>query len=871
MSNERVDQLRRRLAGHDVVNGRPGWFILLGGGGVFLFGLIALFAPALAPYAPDARPGQPLQSPGSEHLLGTDDMGHDLLSLLLVGARVSLLVGLLTGSLAILLGLAVGITAGLLGGRIETILMRFVDVVLTLPFLPLVIVAAAVLGPSLWTTIGVLTSVMWARPARELRAQVLSVRQREYVQASRSMGGSFSHIALRYVVPAVLPIAIAQFAKAVGAAILLEASLSFLGLGDPTAPSWGTILFFAQERSAFLTEAGTWWVLPPGLAITASVLSFTFLALGAEQDTGADRQPMATDRDGSEVEIVQSAPDRTPPPALEVSNLTVAYGADSDGAAVDDVSLTLREDETIGIVGESGSGKSSFALALLDLLRSPGRITSGDVALFTTHRDGEDVDLADIRGDEIAFVPQEAMTALDPRMPLDEQVIEAIRTHRSCTRDAAVNTAHQVLETVGLDPERHDRYPHELSGGMRQRGVIAIALVNDPSVLVVDEPTTGLDVVTKRHVLELLAELQSERGFSLVMITHDLAAVTQVADRIAVMRDGQVVEIGATARLQSTPEHPYTKELLAARTRLPPINAGHRPTGPEKTNRPEPVNETVVSDGTAPAAVTDKNHRLVYDDVYKTFDGSEQVLSGIDLSVGRGQATALIGESGAGKSTLGRMAAGLTEPDTGTVRINDETVRQTRARQLGQDVHYLFQDPYESIPPNRPVSGIIREPLDIHDQMAVSERPARVRRALTDVGLTPTGEYARRSPSELSGGERQRVALARALVVEPSVLVADEPTSMLDAPLQDDLLTLLYDLVVDRGITLLHITHNVAQASAYADRIAVLHEGRIVEEAAPESILRNPSHEQTQTLVDAAVTLSGDSTGDRPHSSLSKR
>jgi ABC-type glutathione transport system ATPase component/ABC-type dipeptide/oligopeptide/nickel transport system permease subunit len=858
----RLGTFRDRLPFATDSNGRRGLFLLLGGTGVCVFGLVALFAPDLAPFSPDARVGQPLQSPDGTHLLGTDDVGRDVLSLLLVGARVSLLVGVITGTVAILIGLAVGITAGLLGGNVEMLVMRFIDVVLTLPFLPLVIVAAAILGPSLWTTVAVLTSVMWARPARELRSEVLSVREREYVRASRGMGASLPHVAVNYVVPAVLPIAIAQFAKAVGAAVLLEASLSFLGLGDPTAPSWGTILFYAQSRSAFLTDAWTWWVLPPGIAITACVLSFTFLALGAERNSGGDRQRVTSAVDSADVEIAQSVPEPAASTALLVSGLTVEYDDDPETAAVDDVNLELREDEVLGVVGESGSGKSSLALALLGLLRTPGRVTSGRITLATDREYDGDVDLSDVRGDEIGFVPQEAMNALDPRMTLREQVVEAIRTHRSPGRDAAAEMARETLETVGLDPASHDRYPHELSGGMCQRGVIAIALVNDPSTLVVDEPTTGLDVVTKLNVLELLEELQEDGEFSLLLVSHDLSVVTRIADRLAVMRDGAFVERGRTERLRSAPEHPYAAELLGARTELHVTDSDADAT--------DPGTETVASDGSEPETTSGTALHLAYEDVSKKFGDGVEVLAGVDLGVGRGESLALIGESGAGKSTLGRMAAGLAEPEGGTVRVGGEPVSRLANRdpaRLGRTVHYLFQDPYGSIPPNRPVEWIVREPLSIHDVGTSSARHERVQAALADVGLPP-GEYADRYPTELSGGERQRVALARAVVLEPSVLVADEPTSMLDAPLQDELLTLLYELVADRGITLLHVTHDVAQASSFADRIAVLHEGRIVEEGAPESILRAPAHEQTRTLVDAVDELTGDSTDDRQQSTV---
>lgn len=834
MRTKHVENLRQWFPGQERLDGQREWFSILGGIGILAFVIIALVGPMLAPYPADVRSGQPVEPPNDAHLLGTDDLGHDLLSMLLVGARTSLLVGLVAGSLAILLGLVVGITAGLVGGRTEAILMRFIDVVLTLPFLPLVIVAAAVFGPALETTIGLLAAIMWARPARELRSEVLSIREREYIEASRSMGASTFHIALRYIVPSVLLIAIAQFALAVSIGILLEASLSFLGLGDPTTPSWGTILFYAQQRGAFLSDAWTWWVLPPGIVITLSVLSFIFLTLGVERRMGADRQNIATEVPGADIEIVHD--DANGDHALEVSALTVKYSGDTPTVAVDDIDIDLHQDEILGVVGESGSGKSSFALALLDLLRKPGRVLNGKITLFTDSVYDADIELADLRSHEIAFVPQEAMNALDPRVRLDAQLIEVIRTHRSCSSGEAEEIAQDTLARVGLSPESHDRYPHELSGGMRQRGVIAISLVNDPSVLIIDEPTTGLDMVTKLNILELLENLQAERKLSVVVISHDLPAVTRVADRIAVMKDGEFVEVGETERLQAVPEHPYTLELLNARTVLATAEEGR---SPQQTISP-----------------TDPH--LVYEDVFKAFEG-EQVLEGMDFSMGRGQSVALLGESGAGKSTMGRMALGLETPDRGTVRIDGEDVREWRARNarsLGQEIHYVFQDPYSSLPPNRQVEKIVQEPLDIHDSGAEEGKSKRVQHALEAVELVPTDEYAPRYTSELSGGERQRVAFARALVLEPSLLIADEPTSMLDAPLQHELLELLYDLVDDRGITLLHITHDVAQASAFADHIAVLHDGNIVEQATVDSIRRDQEHDQTRALVNAAVALS---------------
>lgn len=832
-------------------DGEREWFAIIGGIGVLIFIFIGVFGPVLAPYPADEIVGQPFEAPNENHILGTDDMGQDIFSWLILGARTSMLVGIIAGTMAILIGTIVGVTAGVVGGRVETILMRFIDIVLTIPFLPLIIVVAAVLGPGLWTTIGMLAAVMWARPARELRSEVLSIRKREYIKASQSMGASVVHIATRYVVPAVLLIAVAQFARVVSIAILLEATLSFLGLGDPTMPSWGAILFFAQQRNAFLTAAWKWWVLPPGLAITLSVLSFIFITLGVERRSGADRRSIARKVPGADIDIVPVDHGGSHPvenlagdhvetdggnqagseSVLEVEDLTVEYG-NPGTVAVDDVAVTLRRDELLGVVGESGSGKSSFALALLDLLREPGRVTNGHITLFTDHEYDEDITLADIRNDEIAFVPQEAMNALDPRVRLENQLVELVRVHQACGKSEAKTQVRETLESVGLPPESHDRYPHELSGGMCQRGVIAMALVNDPSVIVVDEPTTGLDMVTKVNILKLLEEIQAERDLSVIVISHDLSAVTRVADRIAVMNDSRIVEVGQTARLLTDPNHPYTRKLLSSRTPLPTVDS-----------MPE------MGSG------SEGDPHLVYEEVSKSFD-NEQVLDGLEFTLNHGQSVALLGESGAGKSTMGRMALGLVRPDRGTIRIGGQGVEEWGRRELGREVHYIFQDPYSSLAPNRRVKQVVQEPLDIHDIGEEPERAHRVHRALEDVGLTPTKTYARRYPSELSGGERQRIAFARALVLEPSLLIADEPTSMLDAPLQQELLDLLYDLIEDRDTTLLHITHDIAQAATFAEQLAILHEGSIVEQAAVASILLDPKHEQTQTLMEAATTIS---------------
>jgi peptide/nickel transport system ATP-binding protein/peptide/nickel transport system permease protein len=529
--------------------------------------LAALAAPLLAPYDPDERFGRPFAAPSPAHLLGTNDVGHDLLSELLFGARISLLVGVVAALAATVVGAAVGVTAGYVRGWLDPVLMRLVDVVLALPALPLTIVIGVFAGPGLGTQIIVITTVMWAGVARELRAQVLSLRERDHVQALRAMGAGPWHVVGRHLLPAVAPLVVPQFVLATKTAILLEASLAFLGLGDLTAKSWGTMLSLAHARSAFLTDAWLWWVLPPGLAIALTVLAFALLGHAFEERARPSlrTRPRVVPREPA-LRLVA----RTDGPPLEIENLHVTYPGDVAAVrAVDGIDLAVAAGELVGLVGESGSGKSTLAAAALGLLPPAAAITGGSVRI-----EGRDLaslsaeQLRRIRGDRVALIPQEAMSALNPVHPVAEQLAEAVRVHRPVGRAAARARAAELLELVGIDPRRGRDHPHRFSGGMRQRVVIAMALANDPAVVIADEPTTGLDVVVQAEVLDLLDGLRGRLGLALLVVTHDLPMIERVADRVAVMRSGRLVEVGPTARVVGAPEHPYTRLLVGSAPRL---------------------------------------------------------------------------------------------------------------------------------------------------------------------------------------------------------------------------------------------------------------------------------------------------------------
>ena len=558
---------------------------LLLGGCVF----VAIFAPLFTPYSPTERAGTPFARPSRAHPLGTNDVGQDLFAQLVFGTRLSLVIALSAAAIALAVGLVVALVAGYYRGVVEAVLMRIVDLMLGFPFLMLVIVLAAFFGRGLGTTIGVLATVLWARPARVLRSQVLKLRELDHVVAARAMGCSGRWAICRHICPRITPLAAVQFVRIANIAVMLEASLSFLGLGDPSRISWGTMLYFANARSAFLTDAWKWWILPPGLALTAVILGLAFLGYAVEE--WADpRLRRPAPRPVRRRALPPSPPDAASAPALRLEGLVVEYRLPGTSVrAVDGVDLTVPRGRIVGLVGESGCGKTSIALTVAGVLRPPGRVEAGHMWLA-----GHDLGrparpaVAPFRGRTVALVPQAAMNALNPAYPVLAQVAEAARLTRK--DDAAVERAHDLLERVGLDRSRHDAFPHELSGGMKQRAVIAMALVNDPALLVADEPASGLDVVTRAQVLKLLVELRDEFDVGILMVSHDLPTMSRIADELAVMYAGRIVEHGPAATVSSSPQHPYTRALFSA---FPPLYGERRPLAglpgevPDMTGTPE--------------------------------------------------------------------------------------------------------------------------------------------------------------------------------------------------------------------------------------------------------------------------------------------
>jgi len=531
---------------------------------------------------------------------------------------------------------------------------------------------------------------------------------------------------------------------------------------------------------------------------------------------------------------------------LRIDGLNVAIG----GAPIlNDISLTLEPGKVLGLVGESGSGKSMTALSVMDLLPR-GATRSGRIVL-----DGEDLTqlseaaMCERRGGAIGMVFQEPMSALNPVMNIGDQVAETVRIHRNIGRTEALDVARETLNRVGLAADRFPltRYPHELSGGQRQRVVIAIAIAVKPKLLIADEPTTALDVTTQARVLDLLRGLVDEGGAGLILITHDLAVVAGMADDIAILKDGAVVEENNTLALFAHMRHPYSKALLEA-----------------SDHRPARGGLEIGDDGDAPEADTPvlaaeglvRDYRLPRPSLL-TPGGTFRAVDKVTLTIGRGENVGLVGESGCGKSTLARMILALDRADKGTVTIdgadflNADRTEQARIR---RHVQVVFQDPYGSFNPRHKIGRLVAEPFFLDDSaLSASEKRDQVVQMLDNVGLEP--DDMEKYPHEFSGGQRQRIAIARALITHPSLIVLDEAVSALDVSIRAQILDLLADLADRLGVSYLFISHDLGVVRAITDRVLIMKAGKIVEDGPTESVFSAPAHPYTQALIAAAPDL----------------
>ena len=509
--------------------------------------------------------------------------------------------------------------------------------------------------------------------------------------------------------------------------------------------------------------------------------------------------------------------------------------------AVKDASFEIRKGETLALVGESGSGKSVTALSILQLLPYPlAQHPAGSIRFKGREIMGATPEvLRDVRGDEISMIFQEPMTSLNPLHTVEKQINETLILHLGLSREAARQRTLELLKMVGIPDaaKRLGAYPHELSGGQRQRVMIAMALANEPDLLIADEPTTALDVTIQAQILKLLKELQAEFGMALLLITHDLSIVRKMADTVCVMTEGEIVEREPTEDIFERPRHAYTRKLLAAQPKGDPIKA-------------EPDAPVVM------AGADIKVHFPIKKGLLKRTVDYVRAVDGITLEVREGHTLGIVGESGSGKTTLGLALLRLIS-SVGEIRFKGAVIQGLKARELRplrREMQVVFQDPYGSLSPRMSVGQIVEEGLKVHDLGGTpAEREALIVGALQEVGLDPESRH--RYPHEFSGGQRQRVAIARAMVLKPRFLVLDEPTSALDMSVQAQIVDLLRELQDKNRLAYLFISHDLKVVRTLADEVLVMRDGRVVEHGPAEQIFEDPQEAYTQALMKAAFEL----------------
>ena len=545
---------------------------LVGLGLLLIFVVLAVIPGEIAPDDPRAKIYPRGLGPSWHHLFGTTAYGEDVFSQLVFGTRQSILIAFAVGGLATLIAVLVGVSAGYLGGTTDGVLSLITDVILVIPIFPLIIVIAAYERNSgLLTLVVVLGVLGWSYGARQLRSQTLSLRRRDFLEAARVRGERKSYVIVHEILPTMTSLILASFLGAALYAVLFAAGLQFIGLGDPNSQSWGTMLYWAENNEA-LGAGMPYWAIMPGVCIALLGASFALLNYAFDEISSPSLRLRKLERKGVDAEPEPAAPVPARPPdasnILEVRNLSVAYASEQGPVvAVDDVSFDLGKGEFLGVVGESACGKSTLVYAIARLLGAPlaGEITNGQV-LFK----GRDmVTLADkelrhIRWRDYSVVMQSAMNALNPVLTVAAQMRDACEAHSTMNKRQIENRSKEVLRLVSIDPVHLQSYPHQLSGGMRQRAMIAMALLFTPELIIMDEPTSALDVVGQRSLMVQIKELQEQLGFAVVFVTHDMSLVRHFSDRLLVMYAAQVAELGRTRQLFDKPLHPYTQGLLDA-------------------------------------------------------------------------------------------------------------------------------------------------------------------------------------------------------------------------------------------------------------------------------------------------------------------
>ena len=816
--------------------------------------------------------------PTARNWLGTDDQARDVTARLIYGFRISVLFGLVLTLVSSVVGIAAGAVQGYFGGWLDLLFQRFIEMWSGLPTLYLLIILASVVTPSFWWLLSFMLLFSWMALVGVVRAEFLRARNLDYVRAARALGVGNPRIIARHVLPNAMVAALTFLPFITSGAVVTLTALDFLGFGLPPgsaslgellkqgkdnlqAPWLGFAAFFViaimlsllvfigeavrdafDPRKTFAPEAAGEAVGVSGIPAEESAGGGTGSRETAEPRSGGGAAGLS----GAGAPETGAAARGAGPPLLAIDDLAVRFGAGRGAVeAVDGVSLTIRKGETVALVGESGSGKSATALSVLQLLPYPaashprGSIRFQETELLRA----SPRDLQAIRGDRIAMIFQEPMTSLNPLHTIARQIDETLKLHKGLDGAAAAARTLELLRLVGIaEPERRlGAYPHELSGGQRQRVMIAMALANEPDLLIADEPTTALDVTIQAQLLELLVSLQGQLGMAILFITHDMGIVRRLADRLCIMQRGKIVEAGATAEVMERPRHPYTRHLLAS-----------TPKGvPAPFDRGEPL--LACDDLKVWYPIKAGILRRTVDHV--------RAVDGISVELHPGETVGVVGESGSGKTTLGLGLLRLTG-STGSVRFDGREIQGLRSRALRpwrRDMQVVFQDPYGSLNPRLSVAQIIEEALVVHGLgRGAEERDALIVEVLREVELEPEARH--RYPHEFSGGQRQRIAIARAMVLKPRLVVLDEPTSALDVSVQAQIVGLLRRLQEQHRCAYLFISHDLKVVRAMSHHVLVMHHGVVVEQGPANAIFETPRHEYTKELVAAAFDLqaSGD-------------
>ena len=546
---------------------------------------------------------------------------------------------------------------------------------------------------------------------------------------------------------------------------------------------------------------------------------------------------------------------------LKIKNLSVDYKMRRETVyAAKEINIEVSKGEILGLVGESGSGKSTVGNAIINLIDEPGKISNGSIILGDTDISYNQKNIENFRGKKVGLIFQDPQTSLNPILTIGEQLIETIQTHLDLSKDQAKKRSIELLKEVGIkDAEnRFDNYPHQFSGGMRQRVVISLALCCEPELLIADEPTTALDVSIQSQILELIKRLTKERNLAVILITHDMGVIAETTNRVAVMKNGELVEIGKTKEILTHPKQPYTKSLVSS---VPPTN--------KKISRFVILNQTeevkkqsnlkILSRWTK-REINQKNLVSVKN-LFKTFDdnffsenskNSIMAVDDVSFSIKEGETFGLVGESGSGKSTIAKMIVNLYKPSSGDIYFDDVCITQIKKNKemlkFRKQIQMIFQDPYSSLNGRLKVKDIVAEPILLHNpSIKRSDLENYIFDLLQSVELSQSS--AERYPHEFSGGQRQRISIARALATQPRLLVCDEPTSALDVSIQAQILNLLKDLQEQLNLTILFISHDLPVVRQMCDRIGVLRNGKLCEVSNSEKLFEKPEHEYTKELL----------------------